>query len=247
MALRREFNPQLGVNTLHDVETGYLVGAEPLGPENGGVNSPIVPVMGLAGPWSLFRQKRGDFVGEAAFANNIGGGTWFQWDASNSRWTLSFSKDLIFDTTAAVGVASTSEQFLKQYTIPAGLLMALRSWSIKVLAYKSATAETQTLRVRLGSAGNATDANLGAAATHTSRSFALERQFFCPSTTAVRALASQGFTTAQWSNASLNVAYPQNVVVPDMATTDLFLTVSVTQSAAVEVPGIAHVILTGMA
>lgn len=247
MALRREFNPQLGITTLHDVETGFIVGAEPIGPEGGGLGSPIVPVMGLAGPWALFRRKRGDFVGEAAFANNIGGGTWFQWDGANNRWVLSFTKDIIFDTTAAPGVASISEQFLKQYTIPAGLLMALRSWSIKVVAYKSATTETQTLRVRLGSAGNATDANLGAAATHTSRSFALERQFFCPDNTTVRALAGQAFTAAQWSNSSLNTAYPQNVTVPDMSTTDLFLTISVTQSAAVEIPGVAHVILTGFA
>lgn len=169
--------------------------------------------------------------------------------SDGTAWRLVAPSDLLVDLTPVTGIANTSEQILKQLAIPAGLLRALRYFSVKVLYAKSGTSETATLRARLGTAGTTSDTAImsnNATLASTNRAATVEGSFFAASATQLRGLGRDSASgNGGFPSGATSVVYPVNVTVADMAANALTLSLSLTMNTGVETGTISHVIVTG--
>lgn len=149
----------------------------------------------------------------------------------------------VFDVTSVSGAANTSEQILKQYLLPVGLLMSTNYIRLALLVGKSGTSENMTLRIRLGSAGTTADAQLTSitAPSLSTRSNSSEFHFFAANATTVRHLGAAPFAGMLGGNSL--IVPPVNVTVPDMSTTALYLSVTAQMATGVETPAVHHVVL----
>lgn len=169
-------------------------------------------------------------------------------NAAGTAWQLLAPSVLFFDTTAVNATLSASEQILKSYAIPAGLLTTLRWISIQVLASKSGTVDVVTARLRLGVAGTTADAaimNYGNM-TAVNRYLAVDSQQFAVSATSLRLLAASN--AVGFNGASSNTAAfipPASSGVVNMATTNQILTVSLQPAGTSDLATVNHVIITG--
>jgi hypothetical protein len=83
------------------------------------------------------------------------------WDAANSVWRILAPVDIIFDTTLQTAAAlNTSEQIVKQNTIPAGLLSAGRLFVIRVVWARDGVTDATSVTLRIGSAGTTSDTGI---------------------------------------------------------------------------------------
>lgn len=186
-------------------------------------------------------------AGTEILLSGVGSNGWTRWRTDGSVWRLAVPTDIVVDLTNPItGAANTSEQILKQYLLPAGVLTSLRYFSVKVLSAKSGAAETATLRIRVGSLGTTSDAQVinSAALAGANRVFASESVFFASSATQLR-LVPAGFTAAFAAIASSGVTYPNNTSVSDMAANATYVSVTETMSVGAETATVAHVIITG--
>lgn len=171
--------------------------------------------------------------------------------SDGTYWRLDGPQDLRVDFTPGTGIAGTTEQFLKQWSAPAGLLTALRYFSIKVLWAKSGTTDAVTnCRLRLGTTGTASDASLanGVIISPAHRSGATETILYPASSTQLRYVArgssSSGTMTGFNGGASID-PYPNNITVANTDSNSLILSASIQMAGSTEVPTIAHLIVTG--
>lgn len=172
---------------------------------------------------------------DASFAN---GRALFWWNGT--YWRLASPTHWQFDLTPVNGIVSAAEQILKQPLMPAGLMRSCSSIKAQCLFGKDATSESALCRLRIGSAGTTADQSLLATnITTTTRTLPLQWYFATVSATSIRQVGSQG-TNLDW-NAAANAATVTSFTIPDIDTTPLYFSFSVTPTAAV--PTVHHVII----
>jgi hypothetical protein len=189
-------------------------------------------------------------TGTEILVSDVGNVGATRWLSDGALWRLAGQQDLVVDFTASPPSATnTSEQVLKTLpALPAGVLMSLRYFSLKVLTSKSGTAETLSARFRIGLTGLTGDASMGTntALTGTSRNGTCEWMFFASSTTQLRGVGRDpGFGAPGFNSGTATSVYPTNNSVSDMSTNALIMSITVQMSAGVETGTVAHAILTG--
>lgn len=175
-----------------------------------------------------------------------GGVPYTDWVYDGTRWRLDRPQDIFVGLTPTVGVAGTSEQILRQWRLPAGLLESLRYMSCWWLSAKSGTTDAVTLRVRLGAAGSSADASIAGGNTGMSagtRTYASDLCGFADSPTTWRAMS-----TLPWGGmipgASGAVAYPFDATIPTV-NSGLYLSLCMAMGGGTDVPSIPHVVIRG--
>lgn len=173
-----------------------------------------------------------------------GGISGVKWVYDGSLWRLDGYQDLVVDFVPSTGTATTSEQTLKQWVLPAGLLASLRYMCIRVIWVKSGTTDAMTNgRYRLGTAGTSADAaiyTLASAFTATGRQYGLDVSGFAASSTQWRSLHIDGRS----GGGIRNVPYPENTTIPSTAA-DMYLTLAAQMAGTTDTPSIANVIICG--
>jgi hypothetical protein len=83
-------------------------------------------------------------------------GTLFWWNGT--RWLVLGQAVVHLSINAIQGAANANEQILKQFVVPAGLLLSARMFVVRIYHSKTGTTNTSQARVRLGADGAITDA-----------------------------------------------------------------------------------------
>ena len=152
--------------------------------------------------------------------------------------------DFIADFSLSAGVASATEQIIKQYTLPPGLLGLAAWFKLNVLWAKTGTTDTSTVRMRLGTTGTVADTSVWTASlAAANRTGPTSSAFFASSSTQLRLLTA-AFATGFEAGAFSANPYPNNITVSDMLSNSLIMSLTQTPSGATDTPQIAHVILT---
>lgn len=176
-----------------------------------------------------------------------GGVPYVRWVYDGALWRLDGPQDLIADFTPAAGVTGTTEQTLKVFSIPAGLLLSTRYFCVKVLLAKSGSTDTFTAQIRLGVNGNFTDTSLlsWSGLAGASRTAVLESNLLANTSTSIRSV-SLGTRINSFSSATTSAAYPFDTTgLPNMGTLGVSLSIGAVMSGSTDSPTVAHVIFTG--
>lgn len=166
----------------------------------------------------------------------------FQWNGA--VWQPVGACDVIVDFASVAGTTGVSEQVIKQWTLPAGLLTSARYFEFKVLFTKSGVTDSATVRLRLGSAGTTSDAQilqsgvLGAAL----RQAGIAHSRFMASATQARLVGAA--TTSGFQATTSASAFPDNVAVPDANANPLILSATVQMAGSTDTPSVSHLIAT---
>lgn len=127
----------------------------------------------------------GTFVGQLKLMTDIGNspGTLMQWDGT--FWKILGRCTAYFDTAQANGTASGTQQVLKQFSAPAGLLRCCRYVQFRALFGKSGATDAFTsASLKVGTLGTTSDGQLCAASqANTVRSYGLTSSVFFGTTT----------------------------------------------------------------
>jgi hypothetical protein len=194
-------------------------------------------------PQSLWAARSsGVFIGQTILITDIGppGGSIFRWDGT--VWRVTAPTDVIYDITLQTAAAlNTSEQIIKQNTIPVGLISACRLMVIRILWAKDGTTDAATaVKLYIGSAGTTGDTLVQASGSMSaaSRAYATEAWLIPTTTTNLRNASAN--VIAGFSNNSNTSITPQNFAVADYTANPLILTCSVTMAGSTNHGQVAH-------
>lgn len=190
-------------------------------------------------------------AGDEYLATDLGtAGVLFRWSASLSMWRLANDCLLYVRDTAVAGTTGGGVQVLAQVNIPAGLLTAVGRWSFQHVLGKSGTTDACTnVSIRLGVAGASPDAlivSLANPMAAANRSFASETLLRRITNTSV-AGAGNGTQLTSFSGGGSGGIVGAAVGVPDMSTTALIMSLSVTMAGTSDAPTSHLVYLQGFA
>ncbi len=190
-------------------------------------------------------------------ASNSGSLAWFDLGAGlspvlmrsdGSYWRLVSTTVLIDNNTTVAGIASVAEQIIKQVTIPAGLLMSLRGFSVSHLASKvGANGAVTTQQYRLGTAGTTADASIhstGAWSSATSLNTSGGRLLRATSATNLRIYAASVNTPLE-AVGQATPAWPVDLAISNSDSSDLILSLTVTAASALDTPSGQRLTLIG--
>lgn len=151
--------------------------------------------------------------------------------SDGSKFNPSGGAILLLNPVPVTGIVNSSETIQAQSgLIPKKLIRAGAKIRFFVSLYKSGTADTFTLRARLGTAGGAPDTILftNAALTSTSKAITWERVI---ARTSATTMLPNFDTTASTSFAAANTTDTSEITVSDMDSNDLYLSISLWRSA----------------
>lgn len=179
--------------------------------------------------------------GVMVFVSDVGGGTY--WRSNGTRWRPLNNMACLGALGARVSQAGSAEYLYYNVKVPAGAWKDNDRLRFRFTMTKSSTAETATMRVRVGQLGTVSDAAMylgGASATATtSASLATTNNtyggFFDVkrvSSTSVQKLGSGSFT--QPYNGATNAVFASAFAVADMDTNDTYFNLTVSKDAGVE-------------
>ena len=175
-----------------------------------------------------------------------GGVPYTAWVYDGTRWRLDGQQELFVGLTPAIGVAGTSEQILRQWLLPAGLLASLRYMSCWWLSAKSGTTSAVTMRTRIGVTGSLADTSITGANTAMSagtRTYAYDLCGFAAAPTTWRIISTVPLV-GMISGASGAVAYPFDATIPTV-NSELYLSLCMVMSGGTDVPSIPHAVIRG--
>lgn len=167
-----------------------------------------------------------------------------RWVYSDGIWRLHGPQDLLVDLVPSTGVTGTTEQLLKTYVLPAGLLPSLRYMRTYCNFAKSGSTDAVSLaRLRIGPAGSTSDTAIVSSSTFgaSARQYAMESYGFAASATQWRQIYN-GVSGLGSGNVSSG-AYPWNVSLN--TTVGLYLSLTAQMAGATDTPTVAHVIISG--
>lgn len=98
--------------------------------------------------------------GSQMFVTDYGSSAGSVWVSDGTYWRPLGKQTIVLDVTRVAGAASTSEQFLKQFTFPAGMLRGCRAVNIVGLASKTGLVDIIRIRHRMGTAGTSADTTI---------------------------------------------------------------------------------------
>lgn len=182
----------------------------------------------------------GTFTGQMIRITDIGPpnvGTLFMWDNTSSVWKLTAPAQIIFDTTVQTALSlNTSEQIVKQNTIPAGLLSAGRLFAIRVVWARDGVTDATSVTLRIGSAGTTSDTAVYTAATvitggsnHSNES---ETWLFPASTTSLEQATSLAGGSFSVSSSSQTASSIVTFSVADYTANALIISADTTQAGS---------------
>lgn len=173
----------------------------------------------------------------------VGGTGYTRWVHDGAGWRLDGPQDLIVDTTpASAPGGGTAEQIIKSFELAPGLLSRLRYARVQCIAAKSGSAETGSVRVRIGATGTTADTQVGQASyAAANRQLTLCHEGFASGATQWRAKVN-GFVSPVSGGYGTSSIYPINCVIPATSGA-LRLSLSASMSATVEVPSIVDLIV----
>jgi len=256
------------------VTTNYLVTGNGI---TGSTANAVQALVSGAGVVAKFSDSTGDFLlrpdgGAVAVGSYLGAYTWavrpdatlaaansrwlctdwrceFIRNAAGTGWELMGPAHLLLDLAAPVtGSLSASEQILKQYTIPAGLLASLRYFSVNALWSAAGTTDTATVRLKLGLTGTTADNQIMSSGNMTAANgvFATESMFFASSATQLRLLTGSNATGFGASASSISsFSPPQNIGISDSGANALILSATAQMAGATDAPTLSHLIIVG--
>lgn len=174
-----------------------------------------------------------------------GGPGYTRWVHDGSVWRLDGPQDLLVDTTPTVPAGGgTAEQVLRSIALPAGLLASLRYMRVAMVMGKSASTETGTVRLRLGSAGTTADVSVGQASYAAgNRQLSICHEGFASASTQWRAKVN-GFVAPVSGGYGTSSIYPINYTIPATSGA-LSLSITAAMSASTEIPSIVDLIILG--
>lgn len=179
--------------------------------------------------------------GVMVFVSDVGGGTY--WRSNGTRWRPLNNMACLGALGARVSQTGSAEYLYYNVKVPAGAWKDNDRLRFRFTMTKSSTAETATMRVRVGQLGTVSDAAMylgGASATATtSASLATTNNtyggFFDVkrvSATSLQKLGSGSFT--QPYNGATNAVFASAFTVADMDTNDTYFNLTVSKDAGVE-------------
>ena len=174
-----------------------------------------------------------------------GGIAYTRWIYTSGGWRLDGEQQLLADYVPASGLAQTARQIVKTVTISAGLLTKLRTFRCYAEVFKSGTTDAvSAIDFRLG-AGLTSDSVMSSSAglIAASRKYAFDSIVVPVSATQLRYIFSGA--SGYGSGASTSQAYPVNITTVNTDAADSMLTVQVSMSGAVDIPGVANFIIWG--
>jgi len=159
--------------------------------------------------------------------------------SDGTYWRLMGTTVVLDNNTTVAGTGSTSEQIIKQVTIPAGLLMSWRGFRVSHLATKAGTnGAVTTVQYRLGTTGTTSDASIYTTASWSGATMLQHsggRLLRSTSTTNLRAVnAAMNFSID--STATSTSAFPTDTTISDSDANALILSLTVTCASALDTP-----------
>lgn len=174
-----------------------------------------------------------------------GGIPYVRWVHDGTTWRLDGPQSLLVDYSADVGVTGTATQFLKRRTAAPGLFALTRGWTGKVHFAKSGGTDSAVYGLRLGPAGDVTDASLALLTLSAgNRNITMEHRRQVVNATTLRGdyvNPTFGYTGTQSSVAP----YPQDLSVSNMATNAMILSATMAMSGTADAPTLAAMIVEG--
>lgn len=204
-------------------------------------------IIGLAGPTSTIGLTLGpvtfanllttypaaSYSGYTAKVSNIGGPSGSFWVSDGTRWKPQNGRLTLYTLDARATMTGVTEVILGQYLIPAGVLQNFDRLRIWASLSKSSTAETFSVRIRLGTPGTITDTLLfssGAqAAANQSEGFTHDYKLM--SATTIQKLGNGGVAPYVGVNAS---AFPAATTISSAAANALYISLTNFNSSTVE-------------
>ena len=176
----------------------------------------------------------------------IQGGLQFsRWVYDGTEMRLDGPQDFLVDLAPAVGVLGTSEQFLRKYLLPAGLLQVLRYTQVRFIFAKSGVTDAMSaIRMRIGTAGTSADlAVIGdTALTAPNRQRSIESVFSFPDANTLRFQLTQ---VAGFGGTAVNgTAYPQQSTIAAGYGSALYLSLTAQMAGSTDVPSSPSIIIT---
>lgn len=169
----------------------------------------------------------GSFTGQIKRITDQGptGGRWFIWDGT--VWRPNANYYAVLDQALFTGALNTTEQIAKQFTLPIGLLQAIRAFSIRGKWVKGGTTDAMTGRIRIGTAGTTADTQLATfALTSAQHTFTFEYKLVQPANTTIRIASHDSLSTSAYPNAATTTAYPTDITVPDSSANALIVSLT---------------------
>ena len=190
-------------------------------------------------------------VGREYLATDLGSaGVLFRWSSLLGLWRLAHDQIIAFRDTAVVGAAGAGTQILSQLSIPAGLIMACGRISLQNSFSKSGATDAATnITVRIGITGTTSDTVIVSVANPMS---AANRSW--PAETMLRPLSSTSLApgggatlTSSFVGSGSGGIYASAITVPDMLSTALIFSASITMAGSTDTPTSQFVYLQGFA
>lgn len=169
--------------------------------------------------------------------------------SDGTLWRPAGKQILIYSTTTVSGLAQTAEQILRQLTIPGIMLCGCRFFSIGWTAFVTTTVDNKTVGLRIGTTGTLADTSFYTTTFWTSASTSKTASggiiCFVPSTLdrIRRFNASQNF--AFETGGSTTTAFPDDKMITGISTSDLILSLTVSQNVGTDVPNACALTIIG--
>lgn len=153
-------------------------------------------------------------------------------------------REIVTDLTLSQGIASATEQIIKQYTFPAGTLTSVSWFKVNVLWAKTGAVDATTVRFRFGPLGTVVDPSLTSTSIAAgSRTNQTSTSYLVSSATELRLIGASSLLGFEGGPSSATT-YPSNSAVSSMATNTMILSLTMTPAGATDIPQVPHVIIT---
>jgi len=171
-------------------------------------------------------------IGQLAFVTDINGGTFFR--SNGTHWKPYNNIAVLKALGDRVTMTGTSEFILAQVALPAGIMQNGDNLRIRQSLSKSSTAETATLRLRLGTFGSTGDTTIWANASLATASISAGYDLSFKRKAAAEIIKTGSGSTLQPFTGVSTAAYASPVTVANMDSSDMFLSLTCASSAGVE-------------
>lgn len=171
-------------------------------------------------------------VGAMALVTDINGGTFFR--SNGTRWKPYNNVAALKLLGDRVTMTGATEVVLAQVALPAGILQNGDGLRIRQSLSKSSTSETATLRLRLGTFGTTGDTTIWSNASIATVAISAGYDLAFKRKAATEIIKTGSGSTMQPFAGVSTAVYPSPVTVANMDSSDLFLSLTCTMSAAVE-------------
>lgn len=204
-------------------------------------------VTGLVGPGGTIPMTLGPYAfnalpsassysGWVVKVSNVGGSAGSYWVSNGTRWMPLNGQTMVYLLPARATMSGVTEIVLGSALLPLGLMQNTDRVDLRVTVSKSATSETATLKLRIGTAGTIADTLITSSGTLAGATISLGvvLSYRRESATSLQKLGNGNSFTNGWSG-SASTAYPGPNTISSMDSSPIYLSITSQMSSTVEV------------